>query len=194
MRKDDNELVKQVFNAQASFPTKGDWISGVKDILQKCDIEYSEEEIKSMSMLKFKRIVKEKIQTKVLAYLIALQNKHSKSENLHFEGKMQPYLTSPTLTLSDKKFLFKMRTKMLRIKGNFSSIYKNDLSCSLCLDEQTEENENHLLCCPIVNKDKELENNIKNVMYEDVFDTLGKQKRAVGVFKRIMEIIGKQEK
>ena len=194
LRKGYNDLVKQVFDVQSSFPTKGDWISGVKDILEKCDIGYSEEEIKSMSMLKFKRVVKEKIQLKVMAHLIALQNKHSKSENLHLDGEMQPYLTSPNLTLTDKKFLFKMRSKMLRIKSNFSSIYKNDLSCSICLDKQTEENEIHLLCCPIVKQDQEIENEIQNVKYEDAFSNISKQKRAVRVFRRIMEIIEKQKK
>ena len=194
LRKGNTELVKQVFDAQSLFPIKGDWIFGVKDILEKCDIGYSEEEIKSMSMLKFKRIVKEKIQLKVMAHLIALQNKHSKSENLHLDGEMQPYLTSPNLTLSDKKFLFKMRSKMLRIKSNFSSIYKNDLSCSICLDKQTEENEIHLLCCPIVKQDQEIENEIQNVKYEDAFSNISKQKRAVRVFRRIMQIIEKQSK
>ena len=107
---------------------------------------------------------------------------------------MQPYLTSPNLTLSDKKFLFKLRSKMLRIKGNFSSIYKNDLSCSLCLDQQTEENEIHLLCCPIVKQDKEIQSEIQSVNYEDAFENIIQQKKAVKVFRRIMELIDKQKK
>ena len=192
LRKSNKELAKQVFNAQAKFPTKGDWITGVKDIMQKCDINYSEEEIKAMSLFQFKKIVKEKLQLKVMAYLIALQNKHTKSEKLNHEVKMQEYLTSSNLTLSDKKLLFKLRSKMLRIKGNFSSMYRRNMSCSLCLDEQTEENENHLLCCPFVARN--IQNDIKNVKYEDVFKDITKQKMAVKTFKQIMNLYEKQKK
>ena len=124
-----------MFNAQLEFPTNGDWISGVKDIVQKCDINLSDEEIRGMTKLKFEHIVKEKLQIKVMAYLIALQNKHTKSENLQCESKMQEYLTSSSLSISGKQFLFKLRSKMLKIKGNYSSIYKGNLSCSLCLDK-----------------------------------------------------------
>ena len=114
MRKSERELVKKVFNAQSAFPTKGDWVT------------------------KFKSIIKGKIQLKVMSNLIALQNKHTKSEQLHFDGKMQEYLTASNLTLSDKKFLFTLRSKMLRIKGNLSSIYKGNMTCSICLDKQFE--------------------------------------------------------
>ena len=190
LKKEENELVKKVFNAQLKFPTKGDWISGVKDIMKKCDIILSDEEIRGMTKLKFKHIIKEKLQIKVMAYLIALQNKHTKSENLQCESKMQEYLTSSSLSISDKQFLFKLRSKMLKIKANYSSIYKGNLSCSLCLDEQTIENESHLLSCIIINQNMET----KNVKYEDVFENVTKQKTTVTVFKNIMEFYEKQKK
>ena len=179
-----------MFNAQLEFPTKGDWISGVKDIMKKCDIILSDEEIRGMTKLKFKHIVKEKLQIKVMAYLIALQNKHTKSENLQCESKMQEYLTSSNLSISEKQLLFKLRSKMLKIKANYSSIYKGNLSCSLCLDKQAIENESHLLSCIIVNQNVET----KNVKYEDVFENVTKQKTTVTVFKNIMEFYEKQKK
>ena len=46
-----------------------------------------------------------------MAYLIALQNKHSKSENLNDEVKMQDYLISSNLTLSDKKLYLQTLVK-----------------------------------------------------------------------------------
>ena len=60
-----------------------------------------------MSKSKFKCIVKEHIQLKVMAHLFALQNKHSKSENLLLLPVTQPYLTSDMST-SQKKMLFKL--------------------------------------------------------------------------------------
>ena len=69
LRKSDSELAKSVFNAQLEFPSKGDWISDTKDILNYCNIELSAEDIKKLSKQKFKLIVKEKLQFKVMAFI-----------------------------------------------------------------------------------------------------------------------------
>ena len=71
-------------------------------------------------------------------------------------------------------------------------MYRRNMSCSLCLDEQTEENENHLLCCPFVARN--IQNDITNVKYEDVFKDINKQKMAVKTFKQIMNLYEKQKK
>ena len=92
---------------------------------QKGEIEYTEDHIKKMSKFKFKRIIKGKIQLKVMSYLVTLQNKHTKSENRHLDSKMQEYLTSNELSLSQKKLLIKLRSKMLKIRSNFSAFHGN---------------------------------------------------------------------
>ena len=104
LQKDESELVRAVYNAQRDFPTEGCWITEVQGVLKSCEIDYSEDEIKKMSQYKFKQIIKEKIQLKVLSYLVTLQNKHSKSENLHLESKMQEYLRSNEVSLTPKKY------------------------------------------------------------------------------------------
>ena len=111
LQKNESELVKTVFNAQRDFPEEGCWISEVQGVLKSCEIHYTEEEISKMSQFKFKQIVKEKIQLQVLAYLVTLQNKHTKSENLHLASNMQEYLRSNELSLSQKKLLFRLRSK-----------------------------------------------------------------------------------
>jgi hypothetical protein len=111
LQKSESGLVGAVFNAQRDFPTEGSWISEVQGVLKSCEIHYTEEEIKKMSQFKFKKIVREKIQEKVLVYLVKLQNKHSKSVDLHLDSKMQNYLRSDELTLSQKKLLFQLRSK-----------------------------------------------------------------------------------
>ena len=105
---------------------------------------------------------------------------------------MQEYLTSSNLTLSDKKFLFKLRSKMLRIKGNFSSIYRGNLTCSLCLDDQSEENEMHLLSCPEIIK--LLGGGVENVKHEDVFKGQAEQKRECLYSDRLWIFMRKKEK
>ena len=165
LRKNEDELVKAVFNAQREFPSrkKDDWVSEVQGDLKSCNISYSDEEIKTMSKNKFKMIVREAIDLKVMSYLIELQGKHSKSKSLVYSSVMQPYLRSNKLSTEIEKFLFKLRTRMFRIKLNFSSLYKNSSLCSLCKDAYTTKNEQHLLVCPILSNNAYLREDIKSV-------------------------------
>ena len=190
LKKSESELVKNVFKAQREFPSKDDWVSEVQGALKDCNIDYNDEQISKMSQSKFKYIVKEQIQLKVMAHLFALQNKHSKSENLNLLPGMQPYLTSDMST-SHKKKLFKLRSKMLNIKSNFSSMHKNSMWCSLCKDKNTRETEEHLLNCPVLVNHPNLKDDIQSVKYQDVFSNIEKQKNAVFVFKKIMDIFEK---
>jgi hypothetical protein len=194
LQKNESELVRAVFNAQRDFPTEGCWISEVQGVLKSCEIEYTEEQIKKMSKFKFKRIIKEKIQLKVISYLVTLQNKHTKSENLHLDSKMQEYLTSNELSLSQKKLLFKLRSKMLKIRSNFSAFHGNFTTCSLCEDPSYEETETHLLNCSYLKTDKSLEKDMAEVEFKDVYGTISEQKKAVKVFSKIMTIYDRKQK
>ena len=90
LQKSETDLVRAVFNAQRE----------VQGVLKSCEINYIEEEIKKMTPFQLNTIVKEKIQLKVLVYLVKLQNKHTKYENLHLDSMIQKYLNwhSPTST------------------------------------------------------------------------------------------------
>ena len=194
LHKKESELVKNVFSAQRDFPSEGDWISEVRGVLKKCAIEYTEEQISKMSEYKFKRIVKESIQLQVMSYLVTLQNKHTKSEKLHLESNMQNYLTSSELTLRQKKLLFLLRSKMLRIKANFSAFHKDVLTCSLCGDPNSSETEIHLLRCPKLMEDKTLKKEMEKVSYSDVFGKIKEQKKVAEVFAKIMAIYEKNQR
>ena len=80
---------------------------------------------------------------------------------------MQSYLETEIISISEKKTLFKLRSKMRKIKSNFKTSHKNNLKCSLCLDETSTENEEHLLRCPTLLT--QLGNEIRNVKFEDVY-------------------------
>ena len=111
LRKSEDELVKAVFNVQRNFPSrkKDDWVSEIKGELKNCNINFSDEEIKTMSKYTFKRIIREAIDLKVMSYLIELQGKHSKSKNLVYSSETQTYLRSNKLSTENKKILFKLR-------------------------------------------------------------------------------------
>ena len=95
------------------------------------------------------------------------------------------------MSTSQKKMLFKLSSKMLNIKANFSSMHKNSMWCSLCKDKNTGETEEHLLNCPVLTNHPKLKDDIQSVKYKDVFNNLDKQKNAVTVFKNIMDIFEK---
>ena len=147
-----------------------------------------------MSKNKFKNIVKEKIQLKVMSYLITLQNKHTKTENLHFETNMQEYLSAEEMTLSQKKLLFCLRSKMLRIRANFSALYNDKISCSLCDDPNSQESEVHLLSCPSLINEDGIKNEMCQVKFSDVYGGISQQLKAAKLFKKIMEIYEKRNR
>ena len=193
LNKSETELVKSVFDAQCEFPSKGCWISEVKDILKSCKIYHTNEEIRKLSKINFKNLVKEKIQIKVMSYLVTLQNKHKKTENLHLESEMQKYLISSDISLTQKKFLFKLRSKMLKIKANFSSMHGDILTCSMCRGLDTTESEFHLLRYPFLQKNESLKNEMTKIEFSDVYLDISKQIKVVRVFTKIMDIYEKKK-
>ena len=136
------ELVNQVFKAQTLSPVRNDWCLKVDEDLKYCNIGLSESEISSMKKNKFKTLVTEKIHEVAKLYLIKLKNKHSKSDGLSADGKVQDYLTSSKLTTEEKQL--HLRTRTFECKANYSSLYNAELACSICLEE---DNQGHLLRC-----------------------------------------------
>ena len=102
-----------------------------------------------------------------MQYLLLEKEDKSKLSNLSYSKlKPQDYLIKNTLSVSDKKFLFKLRTRMLNIGDNMGR--KDDL-CPLCYTEK--DTQNHLLECPIINLHIDYSENteLKQVNYEDIF-------------------------
>lgn len=57
LNKPNDELVREVFDAQNMFRTKDSWIVHMENDLKTCDIALSEEEIKNLSKYKMKKLV-----------------------------------------------------------------------------------------------------------------------------------------
>ena len=191
LRKSESELVKRVFLAMQEFPAKNgtDWASQVSQDLADCEIFYTQEEISKMSKFKFKQIVKKQITQKACEYLTELQMKHSKSLFLYQESTMKEYLSTDQLTVAQKQLLFKLRSRVTPNKSNYKNKYKNDMSCTLCKDNQTEENLSHLLCCPFLTQ---LVTDINTIQCQDIFGNLGQQVKAVKNFEKIFKIYNKE--
>ena len=112
-----------------------------------------------------------------MEHLINLKQKHSKSVGLSEEfEKMQDYLISDNLSTEDKQMLFKFRTRTYPCKTNFRKLYEPDLSCPICLEEDSPE---HLLNCASHGID------IGGLEYKDIFGNIKQQIKIITVLKKI---------
>ena len=87
--------------------------------------------------------------------------------------------------------LFRLRTSMVNVKTNFSSMY-SDLSCNLC-GEDVLQNAIHLLDCKrMLDNFPDLYHN-DEVQFEDIFSDTQHQLKATRIYTGIFEIKSKIE-
>ena len=111
------------------------------------NLQLTDDDIRTFSQDQFRKIVQEKIELLAGKFLIEQRNKHSKSENLKFEGfKPANYLMSRNLTTKEVQTLFSLRSRMIDVKANFPSTNQDNLWCKLCF--LFPETQQHLLECP----------------------------------------------
>ena len=70
-------------------------------------------------------------------------------------------------------------------------MYKDNISCILCKDPQSEENLCHLLNCDFLTSLPQLANEIKTIKSEDIFGTLVEQVEAVKIWDKIFKVYDK---
>ena len=160
--------------------------------MESCGIDLSESEFKQLSLYNVKKLVSKSIRSKSDEYLLKLKDSHVKTEHLYPCEKMQEYLKSVKLTKPEKILLFKLRIRMIDIKGNFQERHRGNLHCELCEDETEDETEEetqmHLLRCQFLKKHPDLEQSISEIRYDDIFGDLDSQVKAIKVWKKIVSV------
>ena len=68
--------------------------------------------------------------------------------------RKKEYFNDRRFSKEDVQILFKLKTKMTNCKSNFKHQYGNNLFCRICEDENSFEDENHILICPQITKVK----------------------------------------
>ena len=130
-RKDDDLLLK-FFKAQLREPSKNDWCETVKDDLVEFEIGMDFEQIKKLSKLKWKKIVKKAMRSKAFEDLTDKQLNNTKGENLSYgQLEMRKYFSSKNIKPSQANLIFNIRTNMINVKTNYSHSYI-DFSCPCC--------------------------------------------------------------
>ena len=156
-------MVSKVFWAQHKNPIKNDWWLQVKDDLEEFQLSHLQlDEIKNINKNKFKKI-KAACKKVSLEYLCKENSSKSKVKHIEYSSLvMQKYLRSVNIYNSTKKFMFKLRTRMLNVGFNYGKKYQ----CRLCFfgnDDQA-----HLMqCIKLRMKHPFL---TENIHYNDIFE------------------------
>ena len=161
-------MIYRFFQAQVKDPKPGDWCLLIKDDFEALDISLSFDDIKNTSKNEFKKFLKGKIEEKAFGYLIEKKNKHSKMSDLKYDKlKIQDYLKPESKLLnSERNFILQIRSRMLNVKNNFKSSFRNNLDCRVCLNGILED-QSHILVCVELNKNCLSAND--DLSYEDIF-------------------------
>ena len=181
LHRDKDELIRKVYEAQKLQYCKGDCFQIVKEERMKYDISESDDDIAKTSQDKFRKIVEKKVNQFAIKYLKGLAEKHSKSSKLAAQqfGK-KDYFNNRRLSKEDVQLLFQLRTRMLDCKANFPNQYGNILVCRMCKNENTIEDEDHILKCKTLNTEEYAVN------FKFVYGTSEEQYEVTKIFKKVM--------
>ena len=154
--RDEEELTRRVFEAQATNPSPGDFAELVKDDLHSISVCMDMQEISNMGKEAFKNIVKQKVKKAAHHYLVEKKAKHSKVRNLEYINfETQPYLISPLFNDKETSMLAALRSRThSSFKVNFRHLYGGMVDCPLkCWSPNEihpEDSQEHLLLCRIL--------------------------------------------
>ena len=182
LNKSDNELAKVFFEAQKKFTVKDDWVLEIKENLEFCDINLTEEEIKKLPKRKFKKLVNKQIKLRAEEFLSSIQDGHSKTKDLG-TYKFQPYLLNKNTTTKEKQLLFQLWTRSTPTRASYKNKFKFDVSCPLCKDKTIEQTDAHLLNCSA------LKPKLEKVSHEMIFSNFEDQTKIVKVYHKIFKSI-----
>ena len=175
---EEDSRINSFIKLQLEYPTKGDWMSSCLNDIKYLDIKMSLEEIKKISLSKFKDILEKSINKKALEYL--LQKRGSKGSEMKYSCiKMAEYLrpNEEGLSISDQRYIFSIRNRMVPISENFPNIQiENICSCGQI------ESMRHIYTCKNLNSESE------TISYEKIFDdNVKNQKQVYTRFKQNFE-------
>ena len=127
----------------------------------------------------------------VLTCLKNIQQKHTKVKDIKYEElKTQQYLKSPLFSNSETSLLYALRSRTADIfKANFRNMFANVVHCPLDCQEEGEAKEDdtqkHLLLCSKLKCEIQTHDLASGeVLQEDIFGEVKKQKEAIVLFDR----------
>ena len=190
LKRNDNELIKRIYRAQAQDPSPGDFIELVKKDFEMIKEDFNENKIQNMTKGSFKKFIKEKIKTAAFDHLRKLQEKHSKIRDIVYKKlEIQPYMVSPVFLDEEVNTLHSVRSRAVDCKANYRNMYKDDdMLCILCKTEFCDQK--HILTCSVLLDGLQtMETARSKIMYTDIFsDNTSKQKEVTALYRTLLDI------
>ena len=184
--REDDELVKKVYNKQKENCSKGDWIETVRTDFEFINVIMDENTIKCTPKVQYKKFVNEKVKEAAFqSYLKLPETSKKKMKGLQYnEFKIQAYMNTSIFSTQEINLLFSLRSKCYPAKMNFKKLHRGDLKCFLKCD--ADETQFHIFqdCEPIKSR---LGISIYPKL-EDIYKNITLQKNAVLIFIKIDHI------
>ena len=157
--------------AQRNNPVMGDWVSEVSALIK--DLSLTFEEIESMKKSDYELLISNYINKKAVLNL-KKKIKSKGKEIIYGDLKAQNYLLpNNILTLEEQREIFRYRTRMNKLKCNFSNKYIDFCQCKSALNNE------HLYKCNVLNSE------VKKYEYNSLFNgTIKEQKYIVNILIR----------
>ena len=149
LNESENSTIYNVFSLQCQYPIRGDWPSMCKFSLKQLNINLSFDDIKVISIRKFKTLMKQNIKSEALKYLLKKQ-KYKGHEIEYTNLQTSDYLLPNKIitSIDDKRLIFSFRNKTYNL-SEYPNVYKRQLC--VC---KTEENLAHIYECKYLNSNK----------------------------------------
>ena len=150
LTRNEEELIKKVFNAQKERPTKGDFVTLVETDLKKLGMTYQEVASETMTPKMLKTALKNNAKSAALGELLQDISKSTKAQNLKYNKlEIQDYLKSDKFSREEASMLTALRSKCVKgIRADFKNMEKC-IHCPLKCEENNppEDTHEHLLIC-----------------------------------------------
>ena len=188
LKRPQQELIRRVYTAQKHDTLPGDFYQQVQKDFDLIGKHYTEKYIQQQSKESYKREIKERIRNAAFEYLQDLQSKHSKVQGIVYKKfETQKYLKSPLFKNEEVNLLHALRSRVVAVKNNFSSKYKNNLLCPLCI--MSIDDQPHILNCSVLKRKFRSNEAAKySIKYEDIFGDIQKQKQVTHLFSQLLKI------
>ena len=182
-----SEMIFKVYYAQKLSPVCGDWIELLEKDKEQFGINISDDEVSNISQQKFKKYVKQKSIEVTIEFLEKLKKKNSKSKQLDVtDMTTSPYLLDSRFSKAERELLFRLRSRTILVKENFSNAYpNNDMMCELCkLFPCTQF---HPIQCPELNASIIVEKTL-NINENFIYGTIDEQLVYVKIYKHFWDL------
>ena len=122
LHEDPESMIYKFLQLQIKNPTKGDWAYSCFEDLDYLEINLSLKEIKAVTVNKLITILTKSIDQKAFQYLMNMRG--SKGEEIIYSDLIMANYLMPNeenMTISDKRYIFSMRNRMLYLPQNVPS-------------------------------------------------------------------------